>query len=62
MTTEHGRAPLPASHRPVAAPLVDGWGTAIRSVRVSVTDWCSFRCIYCMPAEGLTWLKRDETL
>src|SRR5205823_14898396 len=43
-------------------PLVDGWGREIRSVRVSVTDKCNFRCTYCMPAEGLEWLRRDEIL
>jgi len=43
-------------------PLVDSWGRAIRSVRVSVTDKCNFRCRYCMPAEGLEWLSRDEVL
>jgi cyclic pyranopterin phosphate synthase len=43
-------------------PLVDSWGRAIRSVRVSVTDKCNFRCRYCMPAEGLEWLARDEVL
>src|ERR671932_590802 len=43
-------------------PLVDGWGRAIRSVRISVTDKCNFRCTYCMPAEGLEWLRRDEIL
>src|SRR5437763_13420617 len=43
-------------------PLVDGWGREIRSVRVSVTDRCNFRCRYCMPAEGLEWLERDELL
>ena len=43
-------------------PLVDSWGRAIKSVRVSVTDKCNFRCTYCMPAEGLEWLKRDEVL
>src|SRR5438105_15339839 len=43
-------------------PLVDGWGREIRSVRVSVTDKCNFRCRYCMPAEGLEWLPRDELL
>jgi len=42
--------------------LVDGWGRAIKSVRVSVTDRCNFRCKYCMPAEGLEWLDRDEVL
>ena len=43
-------------------PLVDGWGREIRSVRISVTDKCNFRCRYCMPAEGLDWLPRDEVL
>src|SRR5438128_12544083 len=43
-------------------PLLDGWGRAIKSVRVSVTDKCNFRCRYCMPAEGLEWLPREEVL
>src|SRR6266516_4396064 len=34
----------------------------MRSLRVSVTDKCNFRCRYCMPAEGLEWLGRDEIL
>ena len=43
-------------------PLVDGWSREIKSVRISVTDKCNFRCTYCMPAEGLEWLRRDEIL
>jgi cyclic pyranopterin phosphate synthase len=43
-------------------PLTDNWGRRIESVRISVTDKCNFRCTYCMPAEGLIWLKRDEVL
>ena len=43
-------------------PLVDGHGRAIGDVRISVTDRCNFRCQYCMPAEGLPWLQRDEIL
>jgi GTP 3',8-cyclase len=43
-------------------PLRDGWGREIRSLRISVTDKCNFRCTYCMPAEGLEWLRRDEIL
>src|ERR671927_601115 len=43
-------------------PLVDAWGREIKSLRVSVTDKCNFRCTYCMPAEGLEWLRRDEIL
>jgi GTP 3',8-cyclase len=43
-------------------PLVDSFGREIKSVRVSVTDKCNFRCTYCMPAEGLRWLPREEVL
>jgi cyclic pyranopterin phosphate synthase len=46
----------------VTAPLRDGWGREIRSLRVSVTDRCNFRCRYCMPAEGLQWLAKPEVL
>jgi cyclic pyranopterin phosphate synthase len=46
----------------VASPLQDGWGRAIRSLRVSVTDRCNFRCRYCMPADGLPWLPKPELL
>jgi len=42
--------------------LVDGHGRVIGDVRVSVTDRCNFRCQYCMPAEGLAWLERDQVL
>src|SRR5215207_5345527 len=42
--------------------LTDSFGRAIKSLRVSVTDKCNFRCTYCMPAEGLEWLRRDEIL
>ncbi|MDQ4041125.1 MAG: GTP 3',8-cyclase MoaA [Actinomycetota bacterium] len=43
-------------------PLVDGHGRTIADLRVSVTDRCNFRCQYCMPAEGLPWLDREEIL
>src|SRR6267142_3031306 len=43
-------------------PLRDSWSREIKSVRVSVTDKCNFRCTYCMPAEGLEWLGRTEPL
>ncbi len=47
---------------PSEGPLCDGFGRLLRNLRVSVTDRCNFRCTYCMPAEGLDWLKRDELL
>jgi GTP 3',8-cyclase len=43
-------------------PLVDGYGRVHRDLRISVTDRCNFRCTYCMPAEGMRWLPRDEVL
>jgi cyclic pyranopterin phosphate synthase len=43
-------------------PLRDAHGRAITDLRVSVTDRCNFRCQYCMPAEGLPWLEREEIL
>jgi GTP 3',8-cyclase len=43
-------------------PLYDGHGRRISDLRVSVTDRCNFRCQYCMPADGLPWLDRDEIL
>ena len=43
-------------------PLIDGHSRVIGDLRVSVTDRCNFRCQYCMPAEGLPWLERDEVL
>jgi GTP 3',8-cyclase len=43
-------------------PLHDGHGRRITDLRVSVTDRCNFRCQYCMPAEGMPWLEREEIL
>jgi cyclic pyranopterin phosphate synthase len=34
-----------------AQPVRDGLGRALRDLRVSVTDRCNFRCVYCMPKE-----------
>ncbi len=42
--------------------LTDSYGRRIKSMRISVTDKCNFRCTYCMPAEGLPWLKKSEIL
>ena len=47
---------------PGTGPLVDTFGRAADDLRISVTDRCNFRCTYCMPAEGLRWLPRDELL
>ncbi len=40
----------------------DGHGRIIDYLRISLTDRCNFRCIYCMPEEGVCQLGRDEIL
>ena len=42
--------------------LVDSFGRTIEDLRISVTDRCNFRCTYCMPEEGMTWLASDRLL
>ena len=46
----------------MAKELVDSFGRIHRDLRISVTDRCNFRCTYCMPAEGLEWVPRDDLL
>jgi GTP 3',8-cyclase len=45
-----------------ARDLVDPFGRTVRDLRISVTDRCNFRCTYCMPAEGMKWLPREDVL
>jgi GTP 3',8-cyclase len=49
------------SSQPKAA-MRDGLGRRIEYLRISVTDKCNLRCVYCMPLKGLPWLKRAELL
>jgi cyclic pyranopterin phosphate synthase len=50
-----------ASGRGARAPLVDPFERAITYLRVSVTDRCDFRCVYCM-AEDMTFLPKQDLL
>jgi cyclic pyranopterin phosphate synthase len=45
----------------VSIPLIDPFARAIRYLRVSVTDRCDFRCVYCM-SENMTFLPKKELL
>jgi len=47
--------PLPAVSR-------DQFGRSIEYLRISVTDRCNFRCVYCMPEQGMQWLPKSEIL
>jgi cyclic pyranopterin phosphate synthase len=46
----------------VTGALRDQWGRSIEYLRISVTDRCNFRCVYCMPREGLQWLPKADIL
>ena len=41
---------------------VDQFGRTIEYLRISVTDRCNFRCLYCMPEQGLQWLPKSDIL
>ena len=42
--------------------LQDQFGRSIEYLRISITDRCNFRCVYCMPLEGLEWMPKAEIL
>src|SRR6266508_2859743 len=42
--------------------MIDSFGRVVRDLRVSVTDRCNFRCLYCMPEDGLPWLGAGDIL
>ena len=52
---------MPARRREFGAMLVDPFGREITYVRISVTDRCDFRCVYCM-AENMTFLPKRDLL
>jgi cyclic pyranopterin phosphate synthase len=43
-------------------PLVDAFRRPITYLRISVTDRCNLRCVYCMPEAGLPWIPKPEIL
>ena len=50
-----------ASAQSLTEKLVDGFGRQVTYVRMSVTDRCDFRCVYCM-SEDMTFLPREKVL
>jgi len=47
---------------PRGEALQDSFGRTIEYLRISVTDKCNFRCLYCMPVAGLKWLPKSDIL
>jgi cyclic pyranopterin phosphate synthase len=44
------------------APLTDAFRRPVTYLRISVTDRCNLRCVYCMPESGLPWIPKAEIL
>ena len=42
--------------------LTDRFGRSINYLRISVTDRCNLRCVYCLPENGVTWQAREDQL
>ncbi|MEX2582252.1 MAG: GTP 3',8-cyclase MoaA [Gemmatimonadota bacterium] len=57
-----GTPEWPRHEIPEEGPMRDGFGRRVEYLRISVTDKCNLRCVYCMPEEGLPWLKKDQLL
>lgn len=53
--------PGPQPPTPVTT-LRDQFGRTIEYLRISITDRCNFRCVYCMPEQGMQWLPKAEIL
>jgi len=47
---------------PTDGPLVDRYGRVHTDLRISVTDRCNLRCVYCMPEKGMSFLPRPALL
>jgi cyclic pyranopterin phosphate synthase len=68
MTCQKNRVSLPViESTPGENPLAAGISgprniSAVKMLRISITDVCNLRCVYCMPEEGVEWLGKSEIL
>lgn len=46
----------------MTSPLLDTFGRIHDNLRISVTDRCNIRCFYCMPEDGVEYMRRNEIL
>ena len=54
-------SPVTQTAPPTEARLIDQFGRQVDYIRLSITDRCDFRCVYCM-SEDMTFLPREEVL
>lgn len=59
---ETNGSPGMSARRPTARGLLDRFGRQHTYLRISVTDRCNFRCVYCLPEEGVDWSAREDLL
>lgn len=52
---------VPNSQQNLQPRLIDQFGRSVNYIRLSITDRCDFRCVYCM-SEDMTFLPREEVL
>src|SRR5690242_14285370 len=56
-----GRPRLDEDRSQLPERLIDAYGRVVKNFRLSITDRCNFRCVYCMPEE-MQFFPRDEIL
>jgi GTP 3',8-cyclase len=54
--------PVGQATAPASGTAIDAFGRAMTYLRISLTDRCNFRCLYCMPALGMKFQPKDEHL
>jgi GTP 3',8-cyclase len=58
----YARPGLHGPSMPLEGPLLDRYGRIHDDLRISVTDRCNLRCIYCMPEQGISFMHPGELL
>ena len=59
---KHTEPVVPTRDRKTDNSIVDRFGRVFNYIRISVIEHCNLRCIYCMPEEGINFVKRAELL
>ncbi len=56
--------PIVETSRPRFSDIATGPASisSVRVLRISITDRCNYRCVYCMPEDGVSWLPKEEIL
>src|SRR5437764_14299253 len=61
LTPPASRLPDTADRTRLPERLIDSYGRIVKNLRLSITDRCNFRCVYCMPEE-MQFFPRGEIL